>query len=98
MALFTPLLTSWLLQEAYGKEYKHQNHLMMLESMMGNQLPQISEICRMYIMDCKPTSCIGQFWPISFIDINYSNLTDFTEMELQKPAQVLLTVLKMLTI
>jgi len=75
-------------KSAYGKEYKHQNHLMMLESMMGNQLPQ--EIMNFRNMQnvyngLKKYPSIGSFLAYQLaIDINYSNLTDFTEMEFVK--------------
>ncbi|OAO03896.1 hypothetical protein A8B75_09790 [Sphingomonadales bacterium EhC05] len=73
----------------FGQKYKHQNHLKLLELMIKNELPakladagsmqQGFELIRAY-----PT--IGDFLAYQYItDVNYSPLTDFSEMEFVVP-------------
>lgn len=74
---------------AFGHVMKHQNHLRLLEMMLKNRLAaklaraksmqQAFELLRDY-----PT--IGDFLAYQFItDINYSELTDFSEMDFVVP-------------
>jgi len=74
---------------AFGKAAKHQNHLLLLERMMTDRLaerlaqaPSMQtgfELFRSY-----PT--IGDFLAYQFItDVNYSEITDFSEMDFVVP-------------
>lgn len=74
---------------AFGYSAKHQNHLKLLERMMEQKLPEILrklpnmqqafELIRSY-----PT--IGNFLAYQFVtDINYSEVTGFSEMEFVVP-------------
>lgn len=74
---------------AFGMAAKHQNHLLLLERMMANDLPakltsarsmqQAFELLRAY-----PT--IGDFLAYQFVtDINYSEITNFSEMDFVVP-------------
>lgn len=83
---------------AFGYPAKHQNHLKLLERMMDEKLPRILhglhsmqkafEIIRSY-----PT--IGNFLAYQFVtDINYSEVTDFSEMEFVMPGPGALDGLK----
>jgi alpha-glutamyl/putrescinyl thymine pyrophosphorylase clade 1 len=74
---------------SFGYPAKHQNHLRLLESMMADglarrlakarRMQQAFELLRSY-----PT--IGDFLAYQFVtDINYSELTDFSEMEFVVP-------------
>jgi len=74
---------------AFGHSSKHQNHLKLLEHMMASALPsrladarsmqQGFEILRSY-----PT--IGDFLAYQFVtDVNYSTVTDFSEMDFVIP-------------
>lgn len=74
---------------AFGYQAKHRNHLCLLERMMTTELPkrltdtrtmqQGFELLRSYPM-------IGDFLAYQFItDINYSEITDFSEMEFVMP-------------
>ncbi len=74
---------------AFGRTAKHQNHLLLLDRMMADRLADRLtgtktmqdgyELIRSY-----PT--IGDFLAYQFItDINYSELTDFSEMEFVVP-------------
>ena len=71
-------------KSAYGQEYKHQNHLMMLENMMDDEFPQrILNLRSMQSLydGLKEYPNIGPFLAYQLaIDINYSILTDFSEM------------------
>lgn len=75
-------------RSTYGHALKHQNHLKLLEAMMKDELPKkIQSLERMEALYNTllgyPT--IGPFLAYQFaIDINYSNLTDFSEMEFVK--------------
>ena len=74
---------------AFGHKYKHQNHLKLLETMIADGLPeQIAETKRMQegfeLLRKYPT--IGDFLGYQLItDINYSELTDYSEMEFVVP-------------
>ena len=70
---------------AFGKSAKHQNHLLLLEKMMESSLPERLVNARTMqegfeLLRAYPT--IGDFLAYQFItDINYSEITDFSEME-----------------
>ena len=74
---------------AFGRTAKHQNHLCLLEKMMADELP--SKLAGMNKMQqgfelllSYPT--IGPFLAYQFItDINYSEVTNFSEMEFVMP-------------
>ncbi len=74
---------------AFGHLKKHRNHLKVLELMMKDELPkQIIELKRMQqlfeLLRSYPT--IGNFLAYQYaIDINYSELTNFSEMEFVMP-------------
>lgn len=74
---------------AFGHEYKHQNHLRLLEYMVKTELPKrLTDVRSMQqgfnLLRACPT--IGDFLAYQFItDINYSNLTDFSETEFVVP-------------
>lgn len=74
---------------AFGHAAKHQNHLRLLDSMMKDELPnRLAEAGTMRrafgLLLRYPT--IGNFLAYQFItDINYSELTDFSEMEFVMP-------------
>jgi hypothetical protein len=76
-------------QSAFGKLAKHQNNLLLLEMMMESDLPErLTEARTMQegfgLLRAYPT--IGDFLAYQFItDINYSNITDFSEMEFVVP-------------
>ncbi len=74
---------------SFGHKYKHRNHLKLFEKMMNDNLPehiceaksmqQVFELLRQYPM-------IGDFLAYQYtIDINYSQLTDFSEMSFVVP-------------
>jgi hypothetical protein len=73
---------------AYGYELKHQNHLKLLEEMMKNKLPdKITALKTMesLFQTLLNYTSIGPFLAYQFsIDINYSELTNFSEMEFVK--------------
>ncbi len=73
----------------FGYPRKHRNHLRLLEMMMEDELParlaesttmaHAFELLRSYPM-------VGNFLAYQFVtDLNYSNLTDFSEMEFTVP-------------
>jgi hypothetical protein len=74
---------------AYGYARKHENHLKLLEHMMHSQLTE--RIRKAHSMEAVyqlllgfPT--IGKFLAYQYaIDINYSTLTDFSEMDFVMP-------------
>lgn len=74
---------------AFGFKLKHQNHLKLLERMMEDELPlRVAETKRMQegfeLLKRYPT--IGDFLGYQFItDLNYSELTDYSEMEFVIP-------------
>ncbi len=76
-------------KEAFGYSRKHRNHLMLIEKMMNNNLAtQIKNAKSMQdafgLMKKYPT--IGDFLAYQLItDINYSELTNFSEMEFVVP-------------
>lgn len=74
---------------AFGHAAKHQNHLRLLEKMMADDLAgKLSKMRKMQpafeLLRSYPT--IGDFLAYQFVtDINYSELTDFSEMEFVVP-------------
>jgi hypothetical protein len=74
---------------AFGQSAKHQNHLLLLERMMSDHLPErLAQTRTMQEGFEKLLSypTIGNFLAYQFItDINYSELTDFSEMDFVVP-------------
>ncbi len=76
-------------RSSFGHRQKHRNHLMLLERMMDDEVPQrIAETSSMAqafdLLRSYPT--IGDFLAYQFVtDLNYSNLMDFSEMEFVVP-------------
>jgi hypothetical protein len=74
---------------AYGYSRKHENHLKLIEQMMHSQLTmRIQEATSLeavyQLLLSFPT--IGKFLAYQYaIDINYSNLTNFSEMDFVMP-------------
>jgi len=74
---------------AFGCSAKHQNHLLLLERMLEDRLPErLAQTRSMQegfaCLRSYPT--IGDFLAYQFItDINYSEITDFNEMEFVVP-------------
>ena len=74
---------------SFGHAQKHRNHLLLLERMMEDEVPQrIAEASSMAqvfkVLQSYPT--IGKFLAYQFVtDLNYGNLTDFSEMEFVVP-------------
>ena len=74
---------------AFGRSAKHQNHLLLLERMMADQLAErLAETHTMQggFEKLRGYPTIGDFLAYQFItDINYSALTDFSEMDFVIP-------------
>jgi NTP pyrophosphatase (non-canonical NTP hydrolase) len=74
---------------SFGHEKKHRNHLALIERMIANDLPsRLQEAKSMGaafdLIRAYPT--IGNFLAYQFVtDVNYSNVTDFSEMEFVVP-------------
>jgi hypothetical protein len=74
---------------AFGHTAKHQNHLRLLEKMMADDLAgQLSRVQKMQfafeLLRSYPT--IGDFLAYQFVtDINYTEITDFSEMDFVVP-------------
>ncbi len=74
---------------AFGYPAKHQNHLRLLERMMEDDVAgQLTKMRRMQpafeLLRSYPT--IGDFLAYQFVtDINYSEITDFSEMDFVMP-------------
>ena len=74
---------------AFGHTAKHQNHLRLLERMMADDLAgQMGQLKKMQtafeLLRSYPT--IGDFLAYQFVtDINYSEVTDFSEMDFVIP-------------
>lgn len=75
--------------KSFGQKYKHRNHLLLIEKMMKDGLPKqigaaksmqkVFELLRSYPM-------IGDFLAYQYaVDLNYSELTDFSEMSFVVP-------------
>ena len=69
----------------FGEKYKHRNHLLLLEQMMRESIPQkiagarsLEQVFRI-LLDCPS---LGRFLAFQFtIDLNYSTLCDFSETD-----------------
>lgn len=74
---------------AFGRPAKHQNHLLLLERMMADQLAErLAQTCTMQegFEKLRAYPTIGDFLAYQFItDINYSEITDFSEMDFVVP-------------
>ena len=74
---------------AFGRTAKHQNHLLLLERMMADQLAdRLAQARTMQegFEKLRAYPTIGDFLAYQFItDINYSELTDFGEMDFVVP-------------
>lgn len=74
---------------SFGRDLKHQNHLLLLERMMQDRLPeQLAHACTMKegFEKLRAYPTIGDFLAYQFItDINYSEVTDFSEMDFVVP-------------
>ncbi|NHA05457.1 hypothetical protein G7092_16725 [Mucilaginibacter sp. HC2] len=75
-------------KSAFGFKYKHQNHLKLLELIMEQNTFQRllnSRSLEALYQELLKLPSIGSFLAYQYaIDINYSNLTDFSEMEFVK--------------
>ena len=73
---------------SFGWEKKHQNHLKLIEKMIEDEVPVLLQECKTMseaysLLLSYPT--IGEFLAYQYVtDINYSTLTDFSEMEFVK--------------
>lgn len=74
---------------AFGRPAKHQNHLLLLERMMEDRLPdRLAQTRTMQegFEKLRAYPTIGDFLAYQFItDINYSEITDFSEMDFVVP-------------
>ena len=74
---------------AFGRSAKHQNHLLLLERMMADQLGERlgqSRTMQEGFEKLRAYPTIGDFLAYQFItDINYSELTDYSEMDFVVP-------------
>jgi alpha-glutamyl/putrescinyl thymine pyrophosphorylase clade 1 len=74
---------------AFGQAAKHQNHLLLLERMMADRLPErLAQTRSMQegFEKLRAYPTIGDFLAYQFItDINYSEITDFGEMDFVVP-------------
>lgn len=74
---------------AFGRPAKHQNHLLLLERMMADRLAErLAQTRTMQeaFEKLRAYPTIGDFLAYQFItDINYSELTDFSEMDFVVP-------------
>jgi len=75
-------------RSTFGYERKHQNHLRLIEKMIKEKVPYKLQHCKSMneaynLLHSYPT--IGDFLAYQYVtDINYSTLTNFTEMEFVK--------------
>ncbi len=73
----------------FGSHMKHRNNLKLLQVMMGDELParlKNAESMKKAFELIRAYPSIGDFLAYQYvIDLNYSNLTDFTEMEFVIP-------------
>jgi hypothetical protein len=74
---------------AFGRPAKHQNNLLMLERMMADRLPdRLAQARSMQdgFEKLRSYPTIGDFLAYQFvIDVNYSEITDFSEMDFVVP-------------
>jgi len=74
---------------SFGYKYKHRNHLKLVEKMMNDNLPK--HICKAKLMQhvfelLRGYPMIGDFLAYQYaIDINYSELTNFSENSFVMP-------------
>ena len=74
---------------SFGHTRKHRNHLLLLERMLADDVPQritsASSMAQAFeVLRSYPT--IGNFLAYQFVtDLNYSEVTDFSEMEFVVP-------------
>ena len=74
---------------SFGHTRKHRNHLLLLERMLADEVPQritnASSMAQAFdVLRSYPT--IGNFLAYQFVtDLNYSNITSFSEMEFVVP-------------
>jgi hypothetical protein len=75
-------------RSTFGCERKHQNHLRLIEKMIKEKVPYKLQYCKSMseaynLLHSYPT--IGDFLAYQYVtDINYSTLTNYTEMEFVK--------------
>lgn len=76
-------------RRAFGRSAKHQNHLLLLERMMADRLAErLAQTRTMQegFEKLRAYPTIGDFLAYQFItDINYSELTEFSEMDFVVP-------------
>jgi hypothetical protein len=76
-------------RSVFGQAAKHQNHLLLLECMMADQVPdRLAQTSTMQegFEKLRAYPTIGDFLAYQFItDINYSELTHFSEMDFVVP-------------
>jgi alpha-glutamyl/putrescinyl thymine pyrophosphorylase clade 1 len=76
-------------QTSFGHERKHSNYLKLIEKMMGDKVPaQIGQLRSMQALFelLRSYPLMGEFLAFQYaIDINYSELTNFSEMEFVVP-------------
>ena len=76
-------------RSAFGQPAKHQNHLLLLERMIEDGLPEwLTQTSTMQegFEKLRAYPSIGDFLAYQFItDINYSEITDFSEMDFVVP-------------
>ena len=76
-------------KSTFGQPAKHQNHLLLLECMMESELPErLAQTSTMQegFEKLRAYPTVGDFLAYQFItDINYSEMTDFSEMEFVVP-------------
>lgn len=75
--------------KAFNKPFKHQNHLLLLEKMMEESLPErLADVQTMQdgFEQLRAYPTIGDFLAYQLItDINYSEITNFSEMDFVVP-------------
>lgn len=75
--------------KSFGENFKHRNHLRLIEKMMSDKLPL--QICNAKSMQIvfellRSYPMIGDFLAYQYaIDVNYSELTNFSEMSFVVP-------------
>lgn len=75
---------------SFGRAAKHQNHLLLLERMMADRLPESLAMETRSMQEgfekLRAYPTIGDFLAYQFItDVNYSEITDFSEMDFVIP-------------
>ena len=76
-------------RKAFGSPAKHQNHLLLLEQMMEDGIPDrltLTPTMQEGFEHLRAYPTIGNFLAYQFItDINYSEITDFSELDFVVP-------------